>query len=86
MRGRGHTLARSFVPEKKTCSLAEAYGTEGGGYDGGSWSQVLLRLVDIVDALATSSDVLRVDRADSVSSRPDTEDKWVLAVSDLSGM
>lgn len=84
MRGRGHTLAGSFVPEKKACGLAETYGTKGGGYDCCSWSQVLLGLVDIIDALATSSDMLRVDRADSVSSRSDTEDEWVLAISDLS--
>ena len=40
--------------------------------------QVSLRLVHIVDALATSSGVLRVERVDSVSSGADAEDEGIL--------
>lgn len=34
--------------------------------------------MNIIDSLAASSDVLGVDWADSIPSRSDTKDKWVL--------
>lgn len=41
-------------------------------------SQKLFRLVDIVDALASASCVLRVDRSNGVPSRADAQDQPIL--------
>lgn len=75
------TLSCTLIAKEKTGSLAETDGAESGGDDGTSWSKELLGLVDVVDTLAASSDMLRVDRTDGISSWTNTEDEWVLIVS-----
>jgi hypothetical protein len=47
-------------------------------------SQVSFRLVNVVDALATPTRVLRVERVDTVSSRPNAKDERVLSASKTS--
>jgi hypothetical protein len=64
-----------------TGCLAEADGSKGGQDNGVAVSEELLRLVDIVDAPASATDVLGKERVDGVSPGPDAEDKRVLSVS-----
>jgi len=71
---KGRTLADTLVSEKQTSSLAETDWSESSGDYSSTGSEEFLRFMNIVDSLAASSDVLRVDWADSIPSRSNTED------------
>lgn len=72
------TLVLAFVFEQDNTSLAECDGAEAGSDRRLSRSQILFRLVNVIDTPSTTTDVLRIDRADSVPPCPDTEDERVL--------
>lgn len=64
--------------EEETRLLAEDDGTVDGRDGGGAGTQEAFGLVDVVGALASTADVLRVDRVDLVSARANAEDEVVL--------
>jgi len=64
--------------EKQTGLVSEDDGSVDGRDGSRSCSQEPLGLVNVVGSLSSSSDVLRVDGVDSVSTRSDAEDQGVL--------
>lgn len=64
--------------EEQTGLLAKHDRTVDGRNRGGPGSEEALGLVDIVGALASSTDVLRVDRIDLVAAGTNAEDEVVL--------
>lgn len=72
------TLTGTFVLQQQTGRLAEANRTESRCHHGGTRTQELLRFMNVIDALASTSDVLRVDRADGVPSRTDAKYQRIL--------
>jgi hypothetical protein len=75
---RGRTFQILGLSQQQARLFTEYHRTVSRSHHRGTVSQVSFGFVNVVDALATSTGVLRVERVDTVSARSNAEDEGVL--------